>query len=595
MTSFLRAIQRFNLWRKQHISQSAFLLMAAAVVGVLGGVAASVLKKSTHLVADLLLNEIQGAFKYLLYFGFPVLGLILTTLYLKIFIRKHSFRQGISPLIGSVLYNRSKLDFHNIYNQIITSALTVGMGGSAGLESPSVASGAAVGSTTGRLFGLKYRETTLLLACGGAAGISGAFDSPVAGMLFAIEVLLPSFSIPAITPLLIASALSSVVSWMIYNKPLFLYVTDSWTTDGLWVYILFGIVSGFYTVYYAFSDEWIHNRLASIKNTWTKIAVGGILLGILVALFPALFGEGYINIQPLLEGNYNSLLAHSMFHEYSGHRWILIGFAVLTLIGKTIACSLTMGSGGNGGMFGPSVVIGGLAGFIFAFTFNQTGLLNLNVSHFMIAGMAAAVSGVMHAPLTGIFLSVEITSGYSLMVPLMVVSAISYFINKKIRTYSIYTKPFSQPSASEQYDKHDSGLLSQIRLQDIIQKNFTPLSLDDTPSKRKEDIIHSERSVFPVTDHSGKLIGTIQIDEILEMLLNTESHSPDQSIAELVQPVTHFTTIHTPLHEVLQHMDTSGRQILPVIDSKGIYIGFISKDAIFRKYRDLLSKQNQLY
>lgn len=594
MTGFFRAFQTFNVWRKRHIPQPAFLLLAAAVVGIIGGVTSSVLKKSTHVVADLLLNEIDGQYKYLLYFAFPILGLILTTLYLKIFIRKHPFRQGITPIIGSVLYNRSRIDFHNIYSQIITSALTVGMGGSAGLESPSVASGAAVGSNTGRLFGLKYRETSLLLACGGAAGISGAFDSPVAGMLFAIEVLLPNFSIPAITPLLISSALAYVISWMIYNQPLFYYVTDSWTTDGFWIYILFGIVSGLYTVYYAYTDEWIHTWLGKIKNSWAKIAVGGIILGALVALFPALYGEGYINIQPLLDGNYSSLLTHSMFNEYENYPWVLIGFAMLTLIAKTIACSVTMGSGGNGGMFGPSVIIGGLVGFVFAFTFNQSGLLHLNVSHFIIAGMAASVSGVMHAPLTGIFLSVEITGGYTLMVPLMVVSAISYFINKVIRKYSIYTKSFSQQSFSEQFDNHDTDLLSQIKWHDILQRNFIPLSVDDTLLNRREDIIHSDRTIFPVVDHTGKLISTINIDEILEILTDPESHSSGLSVAELVQPLTHFTTIDTPAKEVLHHMDKSGKQILPVINSEGKYIGFISKDAVFKKYRLLLSKPSNL-
>lgn len=584
----LRHVIAFNHWRKQHIPQTTFLLLAAAVVGALGGATASVLKKSTHLVAAGLMHELEGPYKYALYFAFPILGLVLTTVYLKLFIRRHPFRVGITPLIRSVQQERSRLDFHNIYSQVITSAITVGMGGSAGLESPSVASGAAAGSNTGRLFGLKYREVTLLLACGGAAGISGAFDSPVAGMLFAIEVLLPAFTLASITPLLIASAVASVVSWMIYNKPLFVYVADSWTSDGFWIYVLFGLVAGLYTVYYAASDEWIHRVLGRIRGRWARIAAGGTILGALVALFPALYGEGYISIQPLLDGDYHSLLANSLFASHQGHAWALIVFAVLTLVGKTVACSLTMGSGGNGGMFGPSVGIGALVGFVFAFTLNQTGLFHLNVTHFMVVGMAASVSGVMHAPLTGIFLSAEITGGYVLMVPLMVVSAIAYFINKGLRTYSIYTKPLAREGITEQDQGADADLLARIKLRHVLQQDFLTLAPDDTPNGRKEDIIRSDRTVFPVVDGAGKLVGVLGIDELLETIAVTEHVRGNRPVAELVQPVTNLTRIDTPMRAVMQHMDKAGRNVLPVVDSEGRYLGFVTQKAIFANYRSLL-------
>lgn len=584
----LRHVIAFNHWRKQHIPQTTFLLLAAAVVGALGGATASVLKKSTHLVAAGLMHELEGPYKYALYFAFPILGLVLTTVYLKLFIRRHPFRVGITPLIRSVQQERSRLDFHNIYSQVITSAITVGMGGSAGLESPSVASGAAAGSNTGRLFGLKYREVTLLLACGGAAGISGAFDSPVAGMLFAIEVLLPAFTLASITPLLIASAVASVVSWMIYNKPLFVYVADSWTSDGFWIYVLFGLVAGLYTVYYAASDEWIHRVLGRIRGRWARIAAGGTILGALVALFPALYGEGYISIQPLLDGDYHSLLANSLFASHQGHAWALIVFAVLTLVGKTVACSLTMGSGGNGGMFGPSVGIGALVGFVFAFTLNQTGLFHLNVTHFMVVGMAASVSGVMHAPLTGIFLSAEITGGYVLMVPLMVVSAIAYFINKGLRTYSIYTKPLAREGITEQDQGADADLLARIKLRHVLQQDFVTLAPDDTPNGRKEDIIRSDRTVFPVVDGAGKLVGVLGIDELLETIAGTEHVRGNRPVAELVQPVTNLTRIDTPMRAVMQHMDKAGRNVLPVVDSEGRYLGFVTQKAIFANYRSLL-------
>lgn len=590
----LRYIVSLNQWRKNHISQSGFLIIAAAIVGALGGLGSSILKRLTHLVANFLQNDFQGQSKFYMYFFFPIVGLFLTIFYLKIFIRKRPFRQGIPPLIKSISQGRSRLDFHNIYSQIITSALTVGMGGSAGLESPAVSSGATVGSNLGRFFGLNYRETTLLLACGGAAGISGAFDSPIAGMLFAIEVLLPAFSIPAITPLLISSAVASVVSWMVYNRPLFVYVTDTWMTEGFWIYVIFGVVSGFYSVYYGYMNELMHKRFDRIKNIYSKALIGGLSLGLMITLFPALYGEGYISIQKLLDGDYHSLLSNSLFSDYQQYTWILILFAIFSLLGKTTACAVTMSSGGNGGMFGPSVVIGGLIGFIFAYSINQTGWLHLNVTHFIVVGMAASISGVMHAPLTGVFLSAEITGGYILMVPLMVVSAISYFINKGIRKYSIYTKDLAQQGSLISVENRDASLLAQIKLKYLVDRNYVVLHQRDNPLKRKDDIFRSEKTIFPVVDSKGGLIGILSVDQLLESIYSADAKAQDMQVDRMVQPVTDRIQDDTSMKEVLQLMEKKDISVLPVVDPNNKYLGFITKDAIFSKYRRLLMSQDNL-
>ncbi|HRP45001.1 MAG TPA: chloride channel protein, partial [Ginsengibacter sp.] len=350
----LRLIVTLNQWRKEHISQENFLVMAAAIVGALGGLAASLLKELVHLFSNYLQNDLHWKYKYYLFFFFPLIGILLTVLYVKAFIRRRPFRHGIPPLIKSVNQENSRLDFHNIYSQIISSALTVGMGGSAGLEAPAASSGAAIGSNVGRVFGLNYRETTMLLACGGAAGISAAFGSPIAGMVFALEVLLPSFSIPAVVPLLIASAVASVVSKLLLTKPLFVYVAETWDVGAFWFFVLFGIIAGLYTIYYSRLNAVIPKVTGRIKNTYGKIFAGGITLGLLVALFPAIYGEGYITIQELLNGDFESLLENSLFAEYKSYVWVTIGFAALSLIGKTYGSVLTMSIGGNGGMFGPS-------------------------------------------------------------------------------------------------------------------------------------------------------------------------------------------------------------------------------------------------
>lgn len=581
----------FNHWRKQKISQNNFLVVAAAIVGTLGGIAASLLKKLTHLIENFLQNDLHWEYKYYLYFFFPLIGIFLTVFYIKSFIRRRKFQYGISSIIENISDRSSKIDFHNIYSQVFSSALTVGFGGSAGLEAPIVASGSAIGSNFGRLFGLNYRETTLLLACGAAAGIAGAFNSPVAGMVFALEVLMPGFSIPAFIPLLIASALSSVVSRIIYDRPLFVLVTGDWVTKAVGFYILFAIISGFFSIYYSRVNAYIGGRFKKIKNEYKKVWIGGLGLGILIAFFPALYGEGYITIQNLLNGNYSSLLAYSFFSGYQYYPWLLLVFSILTLFGKTIASGLTMSSGGNGGMFGPTVVVGGLLGFVFAFGLNLTGLVELNITNFMIAGMAASVSGMMHAPLTGLFLSAEITGGYELFVPLMIVSAISYFINKHFLKHSIYTKKIAESGNLSTHQSKEQNLLNRMKLKYLIERDFVVLHPEDTPMARSKDIIHTNRNVFPVVTEDGMLTGILNSDLLLEALMDTEGNKKDMLIGTLSQPPEKSVDINTPMSEVLRQMDSLDVRILPVVAVENRYIGFVTKNGIFNKYRRLLKRQ----
>jgi CIC family chloride channel protein len=588
---FFNIIEKINHWRKRKISNTNFLIIAAAVVGALGGLAASLLKQLTHSFARFLQEDFHWQYKYYLYFFFPLIGIFLTVFYIKLFIRRSKFQHGIPAIINNITHHNSRLDFHNIYSQIITSALTVGLGGSAGLEAPAVASGASIGSNIGRFFGLNYRETTLLLGCGAAAGIAGAFNSPVAGMIFAIEVILPEFSIPTLIPLLIASALSSVVSRLIYNEPLFALVTNGWVTEAFWFYILLGILVGAYSVYFNKLNTYIFHTFARIKNRYNKVWSGGLVLGVLIALFPALYGEGYITIQKLLNGDYQSLLANSFFPDYQNVAWILVLYGFLTLVGKSFASVITMASGGNGGMFGPSVVVGGLLGFVFSYGLNQTGLVELNVTNFIIAGMAASISGVMHAPLTGIFLAAEITGSYVLMVPLMMVSAISYFINKSILKYSIYTKVLAEQGTLSSLENKDKNVLRRIRLKYLLEKDFVMLYPDDTPKKRSADIIHTHRNVFPVVDTQGVLMGVLYSDQLLEVLLSKEPGVSDQLIGDIMQPPNKVIDIDTPMSEVMQIMDSLDTRILPVINKNGMYLGFVSKNGIFNKYRLLLVRQ----
>ncbi len=590
-----RWLARVNNWRKQHASNHKFLILAAAIVGVLGGIASSLLKKGTHLVANFLQNQLHWDYKYYLYLAFPLIGILLTLAYVRLFIRRSKFEHGITAILQKISKNGSRLEFHNIYSQVITSTLTVGMGGSAGLEAPAVSSGAAIGSNLSRFFGLSYRETTLLLACGGAAGIAGAFNSPVAGMIFAIEVLLPQFSIPAVIPLLISAAFASVVSNFIYGEPLFALVTKDWSRQALWYYVALGVVVGGYSVFYSRINALLFRWLGRIQKAGTKAWLGGISLGILIALMPALYGEGYITIQKLLNGDSASLLANSLFSRYQHIGWALTGFAALTVLGKTFASVITMASGGNGGMFGPTVVVGGLLGFVFAFGLNQTHLVQLNVTNFMIAGMAASVSGVMHAPLTGIFLAAEITGGYTLMVPLMLVSAIGFFINKAVLRYSIYTQYLATQGSEHNTEVIANNIVQGISLRQVLEKDFVVLHPDDTPQGRRNDIIHTQRNIFPVVDPDGLFRGVLYSEQLLECLMSGKTEERNRNIGELAQPAPASAGIHTPMEEVLQIMDSQNLRLLPVLDAGNRFLGFVSKSGIFNQYRSNLREQDSFF
>lgn len=381
------------------------------------------------------------------------------------------------------------------------------------------------------------------------------------------------------------------MSQLIVSKPLFVLVTSGWTVQAFWYYILLGILGGIYSIYFSRLNSYIHSLFAKIKNQYNKVWIGGIILGAMIALLPALYGEGYITIQKLLDGNYQSLLANSLFPKYQTVGWILVVFAVLSFVGKSFACAITMSAGGNGGMFGPSVVVGGLFGFVFAFGLNLTGVVHLDVTNFIIAGMAVSISGMMHAPLTGIFLAAEITGGYSLMVPLMIVSAISYFINKGVLKYSIYTRELAEQGELVEQEDRDHNVLRRIKLKYLLEKDFVILRPDETPASRSADIVHSNRNVFPVVNMAGELTGVLFSDKLLELLVSNKPEDKNRLIRDISQPPDKTIDINTSMYDVMRIMDSLDTRILPVVGDNNTYLGFVTKNGIFNKYRHILMRQ----
>ena len=587
MVNYVDAI---NQYRKSKISNRNFLVFAALVVGILAGLAAALLKTLTHHIEDFLQDGFRWQYKYFLFLVFPTIGILLSVMYVRRFIRKGKFETGLTPLLYTISKKSSRVEPHNIYSQIITAALTVGFGGSTGLEAPIVTSGAGIGSVVGRFLGLSYRETTMLLACGAAAGIAGAFNSPIAGIVFAIEILLPEFTIPAFIPLLLASATAAVVARFFYNEQLFFLVTEGWVFGSLIWYVVLACFIGLFSIYFNKAYYFNKKMFYKIKGPYQKVLAGGLFLGALVFLFPTLYGEGFITMKNLLGGNYSTVITNSIFAEYSNAQWAIILFTTVTLFAKSAATLITLGAGGNGGIFAPSLIMGGLLGFILAFSINTLGIAHVNVANFIVAGMAASLSAIMHAPLTGIFLIAEITGGYVLMVPLMITSAIAYLINRSKNKYSIYTKPLAESGELMSLEDKDSTVLNMMKVKYLVERDYLILHDADMISERLNEILTSKRNIFPVIAEDNTFKGLIYVEDVLKKGINNPNIA-ELTVKDMMQPSPEIIFIDESLKTVMKKMEKENAWLLPVVNAQEEYIGFVSKTAVFNKYRALLSRQ----
>jgi CIC family chloride channel protein len=352
------------------------------------------------------------------------------------------------------------------------------------------------------------------------------------------------------------------------------------------------VLVGVYTVYFSKISQVVKNWFGKIKNPYNKVWLSGISLGVMIFIFPALYGEGYLTIQQMLDGHFNAIVKNSLFAEYRDMAWVVVCYTVLTLFAKSFAALFTINGGGNGGVFGPSLVMGGLIGFAFAFGMNQTGFVQLNVPNFVMAGMAAALAGIMHAPLTGIFLIAEVTGGYTMMVPLMLVASISYLINRGVMKHSIYTKVLAESGDLLSYEDKDRTVLSMMKLRYVLETNFVVLRPNETPLDRQSDIIHSKRNIFPIVDEKGKLIGILYSERLFSILLG-EEEGRDKTFSALAQKPNDIIIETENMELVMNKMNKEDVWILPVVNKDDQYLGFISKSSVFNKYRGLLIRQGQ--
>ena len=587
----MKRILQYLLFIKTKIGSRNFLLFASVIVGVISGFSAVLLKILVKFLHEKLeFYSQQSAIIFSLYFILPIIGVFLTILYIKIF-HKGKMEKGLGQIIYSILKKESYLEKEKTYSSIISSSITVGFGGSAGLEAPIVITGAAIGSNVSDYLEFNVQDRMVLLACGAAAGISAIFNAPIAGVLFAIEVLLFEVSAPVFIPLLISTATATILSGVLYSGQIFYFVSNKWYLNAISYYILLGILTGLISVYMKRST-WYFEELFGKKFSLKKSIIGATLLGILILFFPVLYGEGYLTIDALIKGKSLDAFNNSLFTHYFANPWFVIAFVFMAIFLKVIGTSLTIGSGGNGGIFAPSLFTGAMVGYLLSYIVNTFNLGKQLVSeNFIVVGMAGVLSGVVHAPLTAIFLIAEITGGYVLLVPLMIVTAISFFITRYFEPYSIYTKHLAEKG--ELASDKDIHILNNLNISDFIETDFIIL----LPTDNKKTIINafskSNRSLFPIVDENNKFIGTIHQRRIKDLLVSKENIKNITAI-DLVNKNAPFIRIYENMEEVMKTLDLLDYWNIPVIDEDGQYLGFVSKSNILGSYRELLRKTSSV-
>ena len=573
------------LWVQNKSNPKQFIIVCAILVGLTAGFAAVVLKIAVHFLINFIGNISEG--NQFLVAVFPALGISLCVAYIYFF-NKNKLGKGLSNILYAIARKSSLLPKDQTYSHIISSAFTVGLGGSAGVESPIVTTGAAIGSNFGATYRLSYKERTLLLACGAAAGIAGAFNTPIAGVLFALEVLLVEANISAFIPILIAAASGALCSKVILGEDILLNfdLKEPFNYINVLFYLLLGVSAGFFSFYYSRvfqATETYFKRFE--KKLVLRILLGGSGLFLLILFFPPLLGEGYKDIKLLSMLNANDIFTNSPFYSNEMPKYLVYVLLILAMLLKPVATGFTLGGGGNGGNFAPSLFAGAFLGFLFSSLINELHIVHLPVSNFTLVAMAGILSGVFHAPLTGIFLIAEITGGYELIIPLMIVSAISYAVSKYFMPVSMDMQKLMEKEKIVTTNT-DDYLLSNIRLEALVEKDFSVVPIDLRLRELVEIVAKSKRNTFPVLDNGLQLKGLISIDDIREVMFKHELYDTI-SVRELMRRPAYIITEKDDIRSAMKLFDESHLWNIPVVMQR-VYIGFISKSAILEKYRDVL-------
>ena len=583
-------LKRFRTWRNDHISNRTFIVVLALIVGILSGLAAVLLKYLIHLIAGWLTASVTASRGNLQYLIFPVVGIFLSSIYVT-YIARDNISHGVTRVLEAIAMKKSRLRLQNTFASLIASSLTIGFGGSVGAEGPMAFTGAAIGSNVGRFFHLPSHLMMMLVGCGAAAGIAGIFKAPIAGVLFAVEVLMLDLTAGSAVPLIISAVAGASVAYMFtgYNVEFFFSQSEQFSTRCIPFVIILGVSCGLVALYFTQVMDFTERMFGKIKSRWIRFITGGAILSTLIYFFPPLYGEGYDAINSLLTGDVAQLFDNSIFYE---HRFDISGCVLLLfalILFKGFATAATNGGGGVGGTFAPSLFVGCMIGFLFAYATNATGMLHegfeLSTKNFALLGMAGVMAGVMHAPLMAIFLAAEMTGGYELFLPLLIVSVASYLTVRLFTPYGIYAKRLARRGELLTHQK-DQSVLTLMKMKNEIETDFLTVHPDMCLKEMVDIVSQSHRNLFPVVDDNANLIGIVMLDDIRDIMFRPDLYRK-MHVAQFMATPAATLEIGTPMEQVMNTFDQTGAWNLPVVEN-GKYIGFVSKSKIFNSYREVL-------
>ena len=588
-------LKRLHDWRVEHVSERMFMIILALLVGFFAAVAAFVLHWIINQIVMLLTSSFAAERANWLYLVYPVVGIYLTSLFVR-FIVKDNISHGITRILYAISSNRSRLKSHNCWSSVIASAITIGFGGSVGAEAPIVLTGSAIGSNLGQLFHLDRKMLMTLVGCGAAGAIAGIFKAPIAGLVFTLEVLMIDMTMSALLPILVSCVTATVFTYIFSgDSSLFTFHLDSeWSVQRIPACIGLGMACGLVSLYFIRMMGVCEDVFAKFKDKpYIKLAIGGSTLSLLIFLFPALYGEGYSSINLLLNGqnadDWNRILNNSMF---SGQGSLLLVYIALVLFTKVVATSATNGGGGCGGTFAPSLFIGCFTGFLFSRLWNINSLgVYVPEKNFALLGMAGVMSGVMHAPLTGIFLIAELTGGYSMFMPLMIVSVVAYMTILVFEPHSIYGSRLAKQGKLITHHT-DHAVLTLMNLDSVIERDYLGVEPDMELNEIVHKISRSHSTVLPVLDAGGKLLGEIDIMKIRNVVFRIELYHHFKASQLMTDPKA-LLTDGMPMRQVMRTFDRTGANWLPVLDAENRLKGYISRQRIYTMYRKMVADMSE--
>lgn len=576
------------LWREKHISERYFILLLSLSIGVTMALLAALLKFIIHHIESFVLMHIEQ--RSYLYLVFPALGILLSLLFVRYIVRD-DISHGVTKVLSSISQRKSRIKPHNTWSSLLASALTISFGGSVGAESPIVLTGAAIGSNFGRLFRLEQRNLMLLIGCGVAGALGGIFKAPITGLVFVIEVLLLDLTMASVLPLLVSSVSAAAVAYVLSGREnLFLFIqTDPYYIERIPLMILLGIVCGLISLYFSKTMFRIEGEFRKLKSQRNRYLISAAILSLLIFLFPPLYGEGYDSVNILLDGQYTQLLDGSIFEAFSSSYWVVFAFFLLTVLFKVFASVATNSGGGCGGLFAPTLFVGGLTGFLFSYLVNYFSSMRVFISpkNYILLGMAGLMAGVMHAPLTGVFLIAELSGGYNLFLPLMLVSLTSFATIRIFMPHSIYSLRLAEQGKLLTHQK-DTAVLTLMNLENVLEHDFEVVHPEMTLGEMVKVISVSHRNSFPVVNASGILVGIVELDNVRNIMFRPELYERYQVRRIMVAPEVKIQS-SMPMTEVMRLFDETKEWKMPVVDDEGRYLGFISKSTIFNNYREVLN------